>query len=130
MTTLALDTLQAAKKLKDAGFGESQAEALVAVVSTALEDTVATKADIKEVKGEITQLAAATKADINEVRGEISQLAAATKADINEVKADINALRAKFEADLQSLEQRMTIKLGVMLTIGIGVLLTIDRLLG
>ena len=112
MTTLALDTLQAAKKLKDAGFGESQAEALVAVVSTALDDTVATKADIKEIKGEI------------------AQLAAATKADIKEVKADINALTAKFKADLQSLEQRMTIKLGGMLIIGLGVLLTIDRLFG
>ena len=94
MTTLALDTLKAAKKLRDAGFGEAQAEALVTVVSSALDDTVATKADIKE------------------------------------VRVDINALKAKFEADLKSLEQRMTIKLGGMLVVGIGVIFTIDRLLG
>ena len=45
-------------------------------------------------------------------------------------KADINALKAEFKAELKSLEQRMAIKLGGMLIVGLGVLVTIDRLLG
>ena len=53
---MALDTYKAVKMLKDAGFEEPQAEAVVTTVGDALDDTVATKSDIAELRAEIREL--------------------------------------------------------------------------
>ena len=60
MTTLAFDTHAAVKTLREAGFEEAQAEAVVATVGVAMGENVATKTDIQALKADI----AATKADI------------------------------------------------------------------
>ena len=75
MMTLAFDTLKAAKLLQQAGFGESQVEAVVTTVGDALTENAATKADL-------TQVEAALKAEIAEVKAEL-------KTDIVEVRADL-----------------------------------------
>ena len=54
MGTLAFDTHKAVKALQDAGFAEAQAEAVVVTVGEAVGGHVATKADLAEVKGELT----------------------------------------------------------------------------
>ncbi|MCY4132020.1 MAG: hypothetical protein OXF39_05175 [Nitrospira sp.] len=64
---LAFDTHKAVKALKDAGFDDSKAEAVVATVGDAIGGDIATKADIAE-------LQATTKADIAELRAEIYRL--------------------------------------------------------
>ena len=61
MTTLAFDTHAAVKALKDAGFEEAQAEAVVTTVGDAITGNVATKADV-------TDLRVATERDIAELR--------------------------------------------------------------
>ncbi len=53
MTTLAFDTHKAVKALKEAGFEDAQAEAVVATVGDAIGGNVATKADIAELKADI-----------------------------------------------------------------------------
>ena len=53
---MALDTYKAVKMLKEAGFEELQAEAVVTTVGDALDDTVATKSDIAELRAEIRAL--------------------------------------------------------------------------
>ncbi len=53
MTTLALDTHKAVKTLREAGFEETQAEAMVATFGNAMSENVATKADIAELKAEL-----------------------------------------------------------------------------
>jgi len=77
----AFDTLVQAKRLRDAGFDEKQAEALTAVLRDAVKpfDTLelATKADL-----------AALKADV------------ATKSEIAALKADVKAELAALKADL------------------------------
>lgn len=50
MTTIAFDTLKYAKRLKEAGFTESQAKALAAVQAEFIEDNLATKRDLKELE--------------------------------------------------------------------------------
>lgn len=60
---MALDTYKAIKMLKEAGFDEPQAEAVVTTVGNAFDDTVATKTDIAELR-----------AEIQEVRAEIREL--------------------------------------------------------
>jgi len=53
------------------------------------ETTVATKADLSELKADISELRQATKADISQLKADISELRQATKADISESKSDM-----------------------------------------
>ena len=50
MSTFAFDTHKAVAALKQAGFEEPQAEALVTTIGAALGGSVATKADLKELE--------------------------------------------------------------------------------
>ena len=45
--TVTFDTLSAAKELKETGFEDRQAEAVVTTISKAVSETVATKADLQ-----------------------------------------------------------------------------------
>ena len=64
MATAVFDTLKASRDLKAAGFGDSQAEAIVTTMAEAFDDTVATKADLDAVKSELKQDIAVIKGDI------------------------------------------------------------------
>jgi hypothetical protein len=126
----ALDTLQTAKRLKEAGFDEAQAEALTGVLRDAREieqGQLATKADIDRLAEDIERLGADTKADI-------VRLAAATKGDIEALDAKIDTrierLSAEFKAEIALLRSEMeilrrdvTIRLGSMIVVATGVLL-------
>ena len=57
MAALLFDTHKAVKELQEAGFDESQAEAVVATVGTAIVGNVATKQDVVEARN-------ASKSDI------------------------------------------------------------------
>ena len=72
MTIATLDTLAVAKELKAAGFTDEQAEAVARAVRQAQD------VDLSSL---------ATKADLQELR-------AATKADLQAVRSDMNAMRA------------------------------------
>ena len=86
MSALAFDTYKAVTALKQAGFDETQAEAVVNTMGDALGGNVATKADLTEVrtdlKADIEQLRLTTKADIEQLR-------VATKADLAESRTDM-----------------------------------------
>jgi len=73
----AFDTLAFAKKLRGAGYTDTQAEALaeaqVEVFQRMLESTLATKDDINEVKAEIKAIKAEVGQVKTELHGEIAQ---------------------------------------------------------
>jgi uncharacterized membrane protein required for colicin V production len=76
---MAIDTLKVAKRLREAGFSEPQAEAVTAAVQEATQAAeFATKADIAEVKAEIAA-----------VRTEIREAELRLEAKIEAIKADI-----------------------------------------
>ena len=87
MTSLAFDTLKAAKALRAAGFDDAQAEAVIDTVGDAVGGNVATKADLQESRSEM-------KTDLQKLR--------------SEMKADLQELRSEMKADLQDLELRIT----------------------
>ena len=64
MASATFDTLHAAKALTAAGFEAQQAEAITDTIREAFTESVATKADIAEVKTEIAETKAELKADI------------------------------------------------------------------
>ena len=67
MTTAVFDTLKASQNLKAAGVDERQAEAIVTTMAEAFDDTVATKADIAEVRGDLKAGIAELKTDMFKV---------------------------------------------------------------
>ncbi len=76
---MAIDTLKVAKRLREAGFTEPQAEAVTAAVQEATEEAeFATKADIAELKAEIREAELRLEAKIEAIRADMG----AMKADI------------------------------------------------
>jgi hypothetical protein len=103
-----LDTLDIAKRLKEAGFSEPQAEAVTGVfreVRTADLANLATKADIERLEASILRLEAATKANIE-------RLEAATKTDFQ-----------RLEDKMEIMRRDITIRLGGMLIAATAILL-------
>ena len=64
MTTMSFDTHKIVKELQEAGFDESQAEAVVAAIGTAVLGNVATKQDVKDARN-------ASKSDIERLGSEL-----------------------------------------------------------
>jgi hypothetical protein len=93
----AFDTLSYAKRLREAGISQGQAEAHA-------------EAAREFVMGEL-----ATKADLQAVRVDLQ----AVKADLQAVKADLQAMKAELQAALDTLSLRLTLRLGVMLATGL-----------
>ncbi len=116
---MALDTYKAVKMLKEAGFDEPQAEAVVTTVGNAFDDTVATKTDVAELRIEI-----------QEIRTEIQEVRADLHAEIQEVRAEIHAEIQEVRAEIRELEQRMTIKMGGFLAATIGLITALNKLIG
>ena len=132
MSRLAFDTHAVVKRLTQAGMDEQQAEALVECQAQLINDSLATKQDIEEVKRDIEALRLATKQDIEEVKRDIEEV----KLDIQEVKKDIEALRletkkdiATLKTDMQKMELRLTLRLGSVIVITMGVFATLVNFL-
>ena len=89
MATTTFDTLKALEGLEAVGMDARHAKAVVNTVAEAFSDTVATKADVAEVKVEIAGLRAATKSDV-----------AALKADIAGLEARIDSGLANLRAEM------------------------------
>ena len=80
---MAIDTLRIAKRLREAGFTDPQAEAVVSAVQEAAEGAeFATKRDVDELRAEL-------KADIREAELRIETKIEALRSDIQVIKADI-----------------------------------------
>ncbi len=98
MSALAFDTLKFAKRLKEAGFTEQQAEALAHAGAELIEENLATKRDIADLK-----------------------------RDIKELEVKIEQIRSDLGRDLKDLEYRMTIKLGTMMVVAVGAMAALTR---
>ncbi len=56
MTSIVFDTLQCAKRLEEAGFTRQQAEAQAEEIAKVIDEQLATKKDIREIKKELKEL--------------------------------------------------------------------------
>lgn len=65
MTSLAFDTLKAAKALQAAGFDDARAEAVISTVGYTIGGNVATKTNIQEMKGDLQALECASPTSSN-----------------------------------------------------------------
>ncbi len=102
VTTLAFDTLRAAKLLQQAGFDESQAEAVVTTVGDALTENVATKADLERVETTLKAEMAEVKAETAAVKADLERVETTLKAEMAEVKAELKTEMAGVKAELKT----------------------------
>ena len=120
----AFDTLNASKRLRDAGLEERAAEAIVELVQSATHfpdiSGLATKTDLAEMMREIDLANLATKADLANMatKTDIADMATkadlvgmATKADIADMatKTDLTALAHTTEISIQALKADLAI---------------------
>lgn len=149
MTALTFDTHAVVKSIKDAGANESLAESIVSAIQAGMGHLadLATKADLKnfptkaDLKADLESFA--TKADLKadlknfatkaDLKAELENFA--TKTALKEglencaTKADLKDLEDRMTARMTILEQRMTIRLGVMIVAAVGLATAVARLL-
>jgi len=95
---MAIDTLKVAKRLREAGFTEPQAEAVIAAVQEATGGAeFATKADIADVRAEIADLRSELKAEIADLRSEI-------KAEIADLRSELRQSELRLEAKIEAIK--------------------------
>ena len=143
MSRFAFDTHAFVKRLTRAGMDERQAEAMVECQTQLINDSLATKQDMEEVKLDIEEV----KRDIQEVKRDIQEVKLdiegvkrdiqevkldieGVKRDIEELKLDIQAVKkdiAALKTDMQKMELRLTLRLGSVIIVTMGVFATLVR---
>lgn len=111
------NALKYSKDLEAAGFSREQAEATIDVFFKFMEHNFATKEDINSLRGEVREA-------INGVRLELNDLRTEMNGKMTGIQSEFSQLKHEF----QSLEQRMTIKFGLMQTAGIAFLAALIKL--
>lgn len=116
------DTLSAAQALKNSGFEDRQAEAIVTTISKAMSETVATKADLElqgsairtdlERQGDaIRAEIVATRAEIVATRTDLEKQIDATRTgmekQIDAIRKDMELQASKTSGEIEKLEQSM-----------------------
>jgi hypothetical protein len=120
------NSLKYAKKLEEVGLTREQAEMHVQILSEVMESTLATKQDMKDLNLALSQdmknLNLALSQDIKDLDQRIGQ-------DVKNLHQRIDTLAVDFRNELKITEQRMTIKIGTIVSMAIGVAVTIVKLI-
>ena len=103
---LTFNTHEASKALKSSGFDEKQAESVVETIDKAVNETVATKADLEVMASKL-----ATKEELGALADKM-----ATKSDLEVQGAKIEALRETVEGIQENIEKTMDTKMAKLET--------------
>ncbi|HMN68543.1 MAG TPA: DUF1640 domain-containing protein [Bdellovibrionales bacterium] len=138
------DSLKYAKKLVETGVPREQAEAHIEIIVELMDTNLANKQDIKDVRqdmaGAVSELRQEIKdarvelgQDIKDVRTqmqqEIKDLRAEMTQEFQSVRAEMTQEFQSVRADMLQLEQRMTIKLGGIVSLAVGVAVGLSKIL-
>lgn len=110
------------KQLESAGFSREQAEIQLQVITEIVEGELATKQDLQNLGTAISHDAKATESNL---RKDIEALRHEMKTGESSLRQEIELIRI----DMKTLENRLTIKLGTFLIIGITAMTTIMKFL-
>jgi len=123
-----MDTLAYAKRLREAGIPQQQAEAHAEAAREFMTAELATKSDILAAK---TELLAVLKQEIANVKQDVAraQEGSSLKQDIAGLRQDVAGLKQaianfgqRIELEIDNLTLRLTVRLGIMLAAGIAAL--------
>jgi len=123
---IALDTLAYARRLREAGFTDQQAEGQAQALAAAMTDSLATKQDLNELDARID----ARFAQID-VRFEYLEKHFDTRiVELeNRMAIRFDEQSASFDGKLADLERRLTMRLGGIMVAGIGAVSALVTLL-
>ena len=96
-----LDTLAYARRLKQAGVPDAQAEAQAEALAAALDEQIATKRDLLEIEAKLAER-------------------------IQRVDRRIDEVEASLLLRMSEMENRLTLRLGALLAFGMGALATLQ----
>jgi len=130
---IALDTLVYAKRLREAGFSEVQAEGQAQALAAAMTDSLATKQDLRELEARMDARFAQVDARFSQVdaRFEYLERHLDTRLAEQERRLELRFAEqtARFDGRLADLERRVTFRLGGITVAGIGVVSALVKLL-
>ena len=125
---LTFDTHAFVKRLTKAGMPEDQAEILSKGQADLYERLVTKEYFEFTLTHELEKLRAELKNDIDKVQANLEQVKAELKHDIEKVQANLEITRTELKRDIKEMEQKLAIKLGSIVVIGITVLSVLDKL--
>src|SRR5437870_12981793 len=111
---MAIDTLKVARRLREAGFSEPQAEAVVAAVQEGSEGAdFTTKADLTLLRSELREM---EQRIIARIGGELTALRTEIGAEITPLRTEIGTIKTSIEAaKAEMLGRMMTMILSAVL---------------
>ena len=115
---MAFDTLSYARRLKQAGVPDAQAESMADATRELVISDFASKGDTGALKEDIAALRTELKGDI----------AALRTGDIAVARAEVAAPGQRIVAAMDTLGLRLTVRLGGLIAIGVAVLAAIIKL--
>jgi hypothetical protein len=121
----AFDTLGYAKKLREAGVPQPQAEAHAEAAREFVMAELVTRYDLDATRRELDTAIAATRSDLDTTRRDLDTAIAATR---NDLETAITTTRRDLEGAIERLALRMTVRTGVMLAAGLTVLAAVLKL--
>ncbi|MBM4268981.1 MAG: hypothetical protein FJ144_20610 [Deltaproteobacteria bacterium] len=126
---IALDTLAYAKRLREAGFSEQQAEGQAQALAAAMTDSLATKQDLRELELRMDARFAHVDARFVQVDARFVQVDARFEQLEKQIDLRFAEHSARFDARLADLERRMTMRLGGIVVASFGVFSALVKLL-
>ena len=124
----AFDTHAFVKRLTRAGMPEDQAEVLANGQADLYERLVTKEYFEFTLTHELEKLRVELKHDIDKVQANLEQVKAELKHDIETLRAELEITKTELKRDIKEMEQKLTIKLGAIVAIGITVLSVLDKL--
>ncbi|MBN2702379.1 MAG: DUF1640 domain-containing protein [Methylothermaceae bacterium] len=119
MAMAALDTHKLFKHLKEAGFTETQAEALAEAGAELLESRLATKEDLRHLREDLER-------KIDKMREDLERKIDKVRESLERNFGDSHT---ELENKIERMEDRMIIKLGGLMVVAVGVVAALVKLL-
>lgn len=122
-----LNSLKYAKQLEKAGVSPEQAETHMLIIGEIMSNHLATQQDMKDLKQSLDY-------GLKDIRRDFEQSAKELRQDFeqstNELRKDFEQSKKEFKQDLVQSEQRMTIRLGTIISLSIGVAVALAKIVG
>ena len=144
MATVPFDTHEAVKKLRDAGFDETQAEAVVATLGEVIGGNLATNSDVADVRRDVADVqrevadvqreVADVRRDVADVQLKVADLqrdVANVQRDVADLQREVASIRRDMatKSDLKDMEIRLTVRVGGFIVAVAGVTIALMKLL-
>ncbi len=154
--TVSFDTLSFAKRLTEAGEKPAVAEAHAMALKEFVMETIATKADLRELRTEIEDVRDEVqdlrgelkdaRGEIQEVRGEIQAVRGELRSEIQDVRGELKEFRKEVEErfatkdelrheigllrkDIDAMGLKLTVRMGGMLAVAVGAVTALSKAL-